>query len=119
MKRTQFALSTLLPAMALVSALCFTIQPAFAQSTNDASRNSTSQQQPMQPDDQTATSVKTFSGKIMKSGDRLVLADAANKTTYQLDDQQKAQDFLNKSVKVTGVLDASTGTIRVSAIEPA
>jgi len=36
----------------------------------------------------------------------------------ELDDQQKAQDFLNKSVKVTGVLDASTGTIRVTMIEP-
>jgi hypothetical protein len=63
--------------------------------------------------------VKTFNGKIMKSGDKLVLTDIANKTTYQLDDQQKAQDFLNKSVKVTGVLDASSGTIPVSAIEPA
>jgi hypothetical protein len=38
----------------------------------------------------------------MKSGDKLVLTDIANKTTYQLDDQQKAQDFLNKSVKVIG-----------------
>ena len=72
----------------------------------------------MQPDDQNATSVKTFSGKIMKSGDKLVLMDTASKATYQLDDQQKAQDFLNKTVKVTGTLEASTGTIRVTAIEP-
>ncbi|MGA3091907.1 MAG: DUF5818 domain-containing protein [Terriglobales bacterium] len=55
----------------------------------------------------------------MKSGNRLVLRDSENLTTYQLDDQQKAHDFLNKNVKVTGVLDASTGTIRVRAIEPA
>ncbi len=119
MKKIQFAFSTMLPVMALTAALCFTSQSTFAQSTNDSSRNPTTQQQPMQPDDQTASSVKTFSGKIMKSGDKLVLTDIANKTTYQLDDQQKAQDFLNKSVKVTGVLDASSGTIRVSAIEPA
>ena len=119
MKRTQFALSMMLPVMALTAALCFASQPTLAQSAPDSSRNSTTQQQPMQPDDQTASSVKTFNGKIMKSGDKLVLTDIANKTTYQLDDQQKAQDFLNKSVKVTGVLDASSGTIPVSAIEPA
>jgi hypothetical protein len=119
MKKTQFALSMMLPVIALIAALCSASQPTLAQSAPDSSRNSTTQQQPMQPDDQTASSVKTFSGKIMKSGDKLVLTDIANKTTYQLDDQQKAQDFLNKSVKVTGVLDASSGTIRVSAIEPA
>jgi hypothetical protein len=118
MKKTQFALSTILPAMALITALSFTSPQAFAQSSNDSMQNPTSQQQPMQPDDQNATSVKTFSGKIMKSGDKLVLMDTASKTTYQLDDQQKAQDFLNKTVKVTGTLEASTGTIRVTAIEP-
>ena len=64
-----------------------------------------------------ADSEKTFSGKIVKTGGKLVLT-TADKTTYQIDDQQKAQDFLNKSVKVTGVLDAATGTIRVSAIDP-
>ena len=55
----------------------------------------------------------------VKDGDKLVLTDADGKTTYQIDDQQKAKAFLNKSVKVTGILDASTGIIRVSAIEPA
>jgi len=122
MKKTQFALSMMLPVTALTAALCFASQPMFAQSAHDSSGNTTTQQQPMQPDDQNAAnaaSMKTFSGKIVKSGNKLVLSDADNKTTYQLDDQQKAQDFLNKSVKVTGVLDASTGTIRVSAIEPA
>jgi high-affinity Fe2+/Pb2+ permease len=124
MKKTQFALSMMLPVMALTAALCFASQPTLAQSAPDSSRNTTTQQQPMQPDNQNAAntntaSEKTFSGKIVKSGNKLVLTAADSKTTYQLDDQQKAQDFLNQSVKVTGVLDASTGTIRVSAIEPA
>jgi len=121
MKKIQFALSTLLPVVALTIASCVAGQPAFAQSTYDSSRNATAQQQPMQTDDPTpadAHAEKTFSGKIVKAGDKLVLADTVSKTTYQLDDQQKAQDYLNKNVKVTGVLDASTGTIRVSAIEP-
>jgi hypothetical protein len=64
-----------------------------------------------------AAAEKTFSGKIVKSEGKLVLK-TADKTTYQIDDQQKAQDFLNKTVKVTGVLDAETGTIRVTAIDP-
>jgi len=124
MKKTQFALSMMLPVMALAAALCFASQPTLAQSAPDSSRNTTTQQQPMQPDNQNAAntntaSEKTFSGKIVKSGNKLVLTAADSKTTYQLDDQQKAHDFLNQSVKVTGVLDASTGTIRVSAIEPA
>ncbi|MBZ5663718.1 MAG: hypothetical protein LAO30_03865 [Acidobacteriia bacterium] len=114
MTRVQFAVSTMLPVMALSVVLCFTSQSMFAQS--DPSHNPATQQERMQPDDQAA--VKTFSGKIVKSGNKFVLTDANNKTTYQLDDQQKAQDFLNKNVRVNGVLDPSTGTIRVTAIEP-
>ncbi len=118
MQKRQFALSMMLPVMALSAALCFASQPMFAQSAQDSSPNARTQQQPMQPDDSNAPAVTTFSGKIVKSGDKLVLKDINNKTTYLLDDQRKAKDFLNQSVKVTGVLDASTGTIRVSAIEP-
>jgi hypothetical protein len=120
MKKTQSVLSTMLSVIALTAALCFTSQPTLAQqSPADSSRNTTAQEQPVQPDDQNAAPVNTFSGKIVKSGDKLVLTDVSNKTTYQLDDQQRAQDFLNQIVRVTGVLDASTGTIRVTAIGPA
>jgi hypothetical protein len=82
-----------------------------------SSHSMKAQQQPMPGEDQMASSVTTFSGRITKSGNRLVLADVDNKTTYQLDDQQKTHDFLNKSVKVTGVLDTTTGTIRITAIQ--
>jgi hypothetical protein len=118
MNKTRFGLSMILPLMALTVVLCFQSQPAFAQSTQ--SSDPSAQQQPMQPDNQnpaTTASEKTFSGKILKSGGKLVLK-TADKTTYQIDDQQKAQDFLNKSVKVTGVLDPETGTIHVTAIDP-
>ncbi len=118
MKKARFALSMMLSVMALTAALFFASQPALAQSASGS--NPTAQQQPTQPDQNTenATAEQTFSGRIVKSGDKLVLA-AADKTTYRLDDQQKAQYFLNKSVKVTGALDPSTGTIRVTAIDPA
>jgi len=122
MKKMQFVLSMMLPVMALTVALCFASQPTLAQRSASASPAATAQQQPMQPDSQNAVSAPsektTFNGKITKSGSKLVLTAADSKTTYQLDDQQKAKDFLNKSVKVTGVLDAATGTIRVSAIDP-
>jgi Protein of unknown function (DUF5818) len=118
MKKMRFALSM----MALTLALCFPSQPALAQSASDSALNPTAQQQPMQTDDQSkavsTASEKTFKGTIVQSGGKLVLTATDSTTTYQLDDQQTAQGFLNKSIKVTGVLDASTGTIRVRAIDP-
>jgi hypothetical protein len=129
MKNSRLASSTIILSLsALAAALCFADQPAFAR-RNSGSSPSPTTQQPMQPDDQNNNtdqknaeqnnaSVHTFSGKIVKSGNKFVLAASDNLTTYQLDDQQKAQDFRNKSVRVTGSLDASTGTIRVTAIDP-
>src|SRR5260370_40970769 len=111
MRKIQFGLSMMLPAMALSVALCFASQPTLAQSAPDPSRDTTSQQQ--MPSDQGAASEKTFEGKVAKSGSRLVLTAADGKTTYQLDDQQKAQHFLTTSVKAAGGLDASTGTLHV------
>ena len=110
----------LLPLAALTAGFCLASQSTMAQGTDFKSSpiQQQSQQTTLQTDDQDAAAV-TFSGKIMKSGNKFVLAGSDNLTTYQLDDQQRAQDFLNKSVKVTGSLDASTGTIRIRAIDPA
>jgi Protein of unknown function (DUF5818) len=117
---TVQALLHKLSAVAVMVGLCLVCQSAIAQSSANQQNNPAAQQAPAQhPDDpNSAAEMKTFTGKIVKSGDKFVLADAENKTSYQLDDQQKAQEFLNRDVKVVGVLDAATGTIRVSAIEP-
>jgi uncharacterized protein YdeI (BOF family) len=61
---------------------------------------------------------QTFMGRIAKSGGRYVLKDSSQKMTYALDDQSQAKNFEGKDVRVTGMLDAQTNTIRVSAIEP-
>jgi hypothetical protein len=53
-------------------------------------------------------------GKILKSGDRLVLEDKINKISY--DDQQLARLFEGKDVKITGRLDSHSNTIRISDI---
>jgi hypothetical protein len=122
MKKTKFTWLMFLPVLALTAALCLATLPAVAQGASGSPGTPTAQQQPMPPDNQNASSPAsepTFSGKIVKMGSKLVLMDASNKTTYQLDDQQKARDFVNKNVRVTGVLDAGTGTIKVSAIDPA
>jgi len=39
-------------------------------------------------------------------------------TTYQLDDQAKAKQFVGKHVNVSGSLDRSTSIIRVTDIQP-
>jgi hypothetical protein len=111
----------LLCVMGILACLWLAASPAFAQSSPSTNRDAAAQQDPAPPSDspKTASESKTFTGKIVKTGDKLVLSDLEGRTTYQLDDQQKAQQFIDKNVKVTGVLDASTGVIRVSAIDPA
>jgi len=107
-----------LPAVIVIAGFCYIGQTANAQSTKPDTP--ASQDQMQQPDNQKpASETRTFAGKIVKHGNMLVLSDAEGKTTYKLDDQQKAKDFVNKEVKVTGVLDVSTGVIRVTAIDPA
>lgn len=49
-------------------------------------------------------------------GDALVLLDGEH--IYQLSDQALARTFAGAKVRVTGVLDANTETIRVSSITP-
>lgn len=62
--------------------------------------------------------VATFAGKIMKSGDKLVLQDSIGESTYELDDQKNAKPFEGKNVKVTGTVDVVTNTIGVAEIRP-
>jgi flagellar basal body-associated protein FliL len=104
--------------LALMSATFFTSQVIQAENRLWSSKASQTSQQPANQDANQSTDQKTFTGVIVKSGDKVVLTDPLTKTSYQLDEQRKAQELVNKNVKVTGVLDPSTGTIRVSAIEP-
>jgi hypothetical protein len=58
-----------------------------------------------------------FQGTIEKAQSKYVLEDKASGATYQLDNQDKAKQFVDKDVKVTGTLDPSTNTIEVSEIQ--
>jgi uncharacterized protein YdeI (BOF family) len=65
----------------------------------------------------TAEQIKTFSGTILKNGDKFVLRDRASKIDYVLDDAKKASQFEGKKVKVTGTVDVASNTIHVNEIE--
>ena len=54
----------------------------------------------------------------MKSGGKYVLKTDMG-DTYQIDDQDKAQQFEGKQVKVNGSLDKSTSVLHVTDIMPA
>jgi hypothetical protein len=60
---------------------------------------------------------QTFAGKIVKAKDGLVLKDEATNTTYKLDNEDQAKQYVGKSVKVTGTVDPATNTIHVANIE--
>ena len=53
----------------------------------------------------------------VKDGATFVLYNPADKSTYQLDDQKKPQQFSGQKVKVTGTLDKATKTIHVTDIQ--
>jgi hypothetical protein len=69
-------------------------------------------------DAQTQQAARSFEGKITKAGDKLVLQEASTKTSYQLDDQDKAKQFEGQSVKVMATMDATTNTLHVVDISP-
>ncbi len=86
-------------------------------SAQDQPRSKQSPSAPATPS--TEQEVKTFTGKIMKAGEKYVFEDASSKVTYELDDQNKAKPYEGQKVKVTGTLDATNNTIHISNIESA
>jgi hypothetical protein len=55
----------------------------------------------------------------VKMGGKYVLFNAAQKTVYELDDQQKPADFAGQNVKVKGTYDKAKKIIHVTSIEAA
>ena len=62
---------------------------------------------------------KMCTANCVKMGGKYVLFNSTSKTTYQLDDQTKPEQFAGQKVKVTGTLDKTTKTIHVTAINAA
>lgn len=86
--------------------------------------NLSAQQTPSTPQQQqtdatsSQQSARSFEGKIMKSGSKLVLQESSTQTAYQLDDQDKAKQFQGKDVKVMATLDPKTNTLHIVDITP-
>jgi len=60
-----------------------------------------------------AAAGQTFTGTIVKQGDKYVLQDAASGTTYDIDHQDEVKKFEGKKVRVHGSLDSSGKMIHV------
>jgi cytoskeletal protein RodZ len=60
-----------------------------------------------------ANGAQTFTGTVVKQGDKYVLQDAASGTTYDIDHQDEVKKFEGKKVRVHGTLDASGKMIHV------
>ncbi len=113
-------LPKLLLMLALVAGLIM-VQPRLnAQQERDPAATQQPQADPASPPQSMnqAADMQSFSGRVIKMGGKFVLRDTASKTTYALDDQDKAKQFEGQAVQVTGTLDAQTRTIRVSSMTP-
>jgi hypothetical protein len=60
-----------------------------------------------------ATDKQTFTGTIVKAGDKYVLQDTASGTTYDIDHQDQVKQFEGKKVRVRGTLDPTGKMIHV------
>ena len=59
--------------------------------------------------------VQTFTGTIVKSGDKWMFQDAASGDTYDIDHQDEVQKFEGKQVTVHGTLDANSKMIHIKS----
>ena len=68
--------------------------------------------------DQSGSATQTFTGTVVRIGDKYVVRTTDN-MTCQLDDPDKAKEFEGKQVKVTGGLQAKDKLIHIQTIEAA
>ncbi len=79
-------------------------------------REAQSANQPAQETPQQEPAAQTLTGTIIKDGSRYVLK-VSGTSTYQLDDQDRAEQYEGKQVKVAGTLGANGNSLHVISIE--
>lgn len=84
-------------------------QPPDTQAPDNQPPSSQAPEKQVQPSSES----QTFSGTIVKTGDKYMLQDAASGTTYDLDRQEEVKKFEGKKVRVRGTLDANGKTIHM------
>src|SRR5580704_1756294 len=130
MKKLITVMATTALAMAL-SAVGFaqqdqSAQPSTQQPTSDMQNGQqtspdTQGTQPSSPSQDSSSSMQStqgtaFTGTVVKAAGKYVLR--TSDMNYQLDDQDKAKQFVGQQVKVNGTLDSSTSMIHISDISP-
>lgn len=58
-------------------------------------------------------SARAFDGRIIRAGNAVVFLERSTRTSYRLDDQQKAKQFVGRDVEVTATIDPATNTLHV------
>jgi uncharacterized protein YdeI (BOF family) len=96
-------------------------QQAEPQSQQPAQQAPQDQSGQKSPDTQAQPSqkagVQTFTGTIVKSGDKYMFQDAASDGTYDIDHQDVVQKFEGKKVTVHGTLDTNSKIIHLKPPE--
>jgi uncharacterized protein YdeI (BOF family) len=125
MKKIQCA--STLGALALLLSLGL---PLSAQQSTPSQPTDPTAQQPAQPSQgtgsqtpnarqtpdaasQAPTDSQTFTGTIVKSGDKYVLQDTASGTAYDVDHQDQLKQYEGRKVRVRGTLDPSSKMIHL------
>jgi len=101
--------------------------PAPTQSQDSTTQSSPSQDSTQSPSSQTPSTSSTDStapsqnqsamtGTVVKAGGKYVLK--TDTMTYQLDDQDMAQKYEGREVKVNGSVDSATSIIHVTDLTP-
>jgi hypothetical protein len=68
------------------------------------------------PAKQEPPAAPTFQGRIIKNGTRYVLKVSSN-TAYQVNDQDRLEQYEGKQVKIAGTLDADAKSLHIASIE--
>jgi uncharacterized protein YdeI (BOF family) len=113
------ALALFLSAVISLNAQTPETQPPEPQSQQPAQQAPPDQSGQDTPDTQAQPSqkseVQTFTGTIVKSGNKYMFQDAASGNTYDIDHQDLVQKFEGKKVTVHGTLDADSKMIHIKS----
>ncbi|MGA8436643.1 MAG: DUF5818 domain-containing protein [Candidatus Sulfotelmatobacter sp.] len=122
MKTKLWSLSTLAALLLMVGVSVYAQQSAPSTTPTDPATapqtqpNDPTAQQPAASQAQPTTSTsdsQTFTGTIVKSGDKYMLQDAASGKSYDIDHQDQVKQYEGKKVRVHGTLDANGKMIHV------
>lgn len=87
-------------------------QPGQTSPSQQPGQTSPSEQAPNAQSGQ-ATGAQTFTGTIVKQGDKYVLQDTATGKTYDIDHQDIVGQHVGRRVRVNGTLDPDGKTIHI------